>query len=179
MSIQMGQPIKGMRPGRLLAPIFAGNSPRSERFSQAALTGGVIGLMLENIAWLTEFPQTPPLYQSGVIYRPEKHRIDRSGNTIEYGEDWQTIPYVIYNRNGDCEDLGAWRAAELRMAAYLIHFKKTGEKNPALKSRGIKALPDIAVRRLPDGAWRAHVRVRWPDGHIEDPSAKLGMYAYA
>jgi len=157
---ELGQPFKGMRPGRILAPIFSGNSPQSERFSQAALTGGVVGLMLENIAWLKVYPQTPLLYQSGVIYKPEKRRVNRDGTVIEYGEDWQTIPYVLYNGFGDCEDLGAWRAAELRV-------------------RGIKALPDIKVRHLPDGAWRAHVRVRLPNGRIEDPSAKLGMYEYA
>lgn len=160
MPRELGQPYKGMRPGRIMAPIFAGNSPKSEQFSQAALTGGVIGLMLENMAWLKAYPKTPLLYQSGVIYKPEQRRIDRAGHVIEYGEDWQTIPYVLYNGFGDCEDLGAWRSAELRM-------------------RGIKAVPDVKVRRLPDGAWRAHVRVRWPDGHIEDPSAKLGMYEYS
>lgn len=160
MGYQLGQPVKGMRPARIMAPIFSANTPKSELFSKAALTGGVIGLMLENIAWLRAYPNTPKLYDSGVIYKPEKHRETKEGKMIEYGEDWMTIPYIIYHGYGDCEDLGAWRAAELRVS-------------------GVKAVPDIAVRRLPDGAWRAHVRVKWPDGHIEDPSAKLGMYEYA
>lgn len=151
---------KGMRPARILSPIFAGDGPQAIAFARMALQGGVIGLMLENMAWLKTNPQTPALYHAGVIYKPEKHRTDHGGHTLEYGEDWQTIPWVIYHGFGDCEDLGAWRAAELRM-------------------QGVKATPHIAIRKLADGAWRAHVQVKWPDGHIEDPSAKLGMYAYA
>jgi hypothetical protein len=159
--VSMGQPVKGMRFARVVAPIFSSNTPAEIAFTQAALTGGVIGLMLENIAWIRAYPRlSPPLYHSGVIYKPEKHRADHNGHTIEYGEDWQTIPYVILNGFGDCEDLAAYRSAELR-------------------AQGVKATPDIAIRQLPDGAWRAHVRVRHPDGTIEDPSARLGMYQYA
>jgi hypothetical protein len=138
-----------MRPAVIDSPIFADNTRRNAYFSQAALAAGVLGLMLEDVAYLKFYPKTPDLYDSGVIYKPE-----------EGTEVWRTIPYVIAAGWGDCEDLGAWRAAELRVRY------------------GVKAVPHIRVRKLPSGSWRAHVVVRWPDGSIEDPSAKLGMYLY-
>lgn len=152
---------KGMRPAHIVAPIFARSDPRHAVMSRDMLRGGVIGLMLENMAWLRAYPQTPDLYSAGVIYKPESQKKDAKGNITEYGETWQTIPWVLYRGYGDCEDLGAWRAAELR------------------QKYGIRALPYIKVKQMPGGFWRAHVVVQWPGGKIEDPSAKLGMYAYS
>lgn len=151
----------GMRSAHIKAPIFVANDPKNARMSQLMLAGGVFGLMLENIAWLQAHPQTPDLYNAGVTYKPERRRINpNTGKPSEYGEEWQTIPWVIYRGYGDCEDLGAWRAAELRAKYH------------------VKATPFIKMRRMPDGYWRAHVVVRWPNGQIEDPSAKLGMYTF-
>ncbi len=150
----------GMRSAHIMAPIFVKNDALNARMSQLMLAGGVFGLMLENIAWLQAHPETPELYQAGVSYKPERRRVNSAGRATEYGEEWQTIPWVIYRGYGDCEDLGAWRAAELR-----AKFK-------------IAATPFIKMRRMPNGYWRAHVVVRWPNGQIEDPSAKLGMYTF-
>lgn len=150
----------GMRPAHIMAPIFVRSDPMNARMSQLMLAGGVYGLMLQNIAWLKAHPETPDLYEAGVTYKPERHRVAPGGKVSEYGEEWQTIPYVIYRGYGDCEDLGAWRSAELR-AKY-----------------NIQATPFIKMRQMPDGFWRAHVVVRWPNGVIEDPSAKLGMYTF-
>lgn len=152
------QHLKGMRPAKIMAPIFASNDPRHIAMSREMLEGGVVGVMLQNMAWLKAYPNTPEIYKAGVKYKPEKH-VKRNGQVIQYGEEWQTIPWVIYRGYGDCEDLGAWRSAELQR-------------------KGIKAFPYIKIRRMPTGFWRAHVVVRWPDGRIEDPSAKLGMYDY-
>lgn len=150
----------GMRPAHIMAPIFTSNEPNAAKMSQYMLAAGVYGLMLENLAWLRFHPETPDLYSAGVTYKPERRRLTKNGKVLEYGEEWQTIPWVIYRGYGDCEDLGAWRAAELR-AKYRI-----------------QASPYIKVRRMPDGFWRAHVVVRWPDGRLEDPAAKLGMYTF-
>lgn len=149
----------GMRAAHIMAPVFVRNDSRNARMSQLMLAGGVYGLMLQDIAWLKMHPETPLLYEAGVTYKPERRREDGS-HVSEYGEEWQTIPWVLYRGYGDCEDLGAWRAAELRVRY------------------GIPANPYIKIRRMPDGYWRAHVVVRWPDGRIEDPSAKLGMYTF-
>jgi hypothetical protein len=177
MPIEQGQPVRGMRPARIMAPIFSNNSPKEIEFSRLALRAGVMGLMLENCAWLYEYPQTPLLYQSGCFYKPEK-RETQGSKVVQYGEDWQTIPYVMHAGFGDCEDLGAWRSAELRMLPFMLKFKATGIKDKSLITKGIKATPFIKVRQMPGGSWRAHVVVKWPNGTIEDPSAKLGMYAY-
>jgi hypothetical protein len=84
--------------------------------------------------------RVPSLYQSGVRYRRESP--DR----------WSTADLVNARGFGDCEDLSAWRAAELRQA-------------------GEPAYAD--VRHVGGHQWHAYV-VRG-DGRSEDPSAALGM----
>lgn len=111
------------------------------------LRSALRGLQLANVAWLRfNAGKVPPLYQSGVRYLGE-----------ESDEQWLTIPYVYAARAGDCEDLAAWRAAELN-------------------TQGVNAFVDVLVRRI-DGTWRGHAVVRLPNGKIEDPAAKLGMPA--
>jgi hypothetical protein len=147
-----------------MAPIFVRSDAKNAAMSQQMLAAGVYGLMLMNIAWLKAHPDTPDLYDAGVAYKPERRREvagkGSSTQVTEYGEEWQTIPWVIYRGYGDCEDLGAWRSAELRV------------------KYGIAAEPFVKVKHMPTGQWRAHVVVRWPNGQLEDPSAKLGMYTY-
>lgn len=139
---------KGLATPRLLMPILASRTSRHLAFSQDALDAGLKGLVLMNVAWLKHYPETPALYDSGVIYRPEFAV-----------EDWETIPYIIYRGYGDCEDLASWRAAELR-------------------GKGINAWSVAKLRRMPNGAIRGHAVVRYPSGREEDPSARLGMYLY-
>lgn len=99
-----------------------------------------------NVLWLESHPKTSMLYSSGVRYRPESTT-----------EAWLDIPHVLELKFGDCEDLAAWRCAELRV-------------------RGVNARPNLKWYNRPDqGITLYHVQVRFPDGSIEDPSAKLGM----
>lgn len=86
----------------------------------------------------------PLLYQSGVRYRPEP-----PGR-----EQWQLPWETLRLKNGDCEDLAAWRAAEL----WMYHG-------------------DMAARAiLRDwGTGTMHCLVRHGSGEIEDPSRLLGM----
>lgn len=112
----------------------------------------ILRLLLEalvgvNELWLRRFPQTPRIYQSGVIYLREP-----SGR-----DDWQDIPECLYRRNADCEDLASWRVAELR--AY----------------EGIEAHPYVKGFELQPGKTLYHIQVILPNGEIEDPSRKLGM----
>lgn len=88
----------------------------------------------------------PTLYASGVRYQREARNPDGTRK-----EDWRTIAELLGYRFGDCEDLAAYRVAELR-------------------ERGINASPWITRHGK---TW--HVRVRHPNGEIEDPSARLGM----
>jgi len=94
--------------------------------------------------WLLAYhSHIPPIYKSGVRYQREQ------GTEI-----WKPAPRVFADRVGDCEDLAAWRAAELRQA---------GEE-------GARA---VAIHHPNSRLW--HAVVEREDGTIEDPSKALGM----
>jgi hypothetical protein len=84
----------------------------------------------------------PPLYESGVVYKDEPRDVWRHAVDV-LGEKW-----------GDCEDLAAYRAAELRVS---------GED------------PDAAVTVYQSGPGRYHAVVARSGGVLEDPSRALGM----
>jgi hypothetical protein len=111
--------------------------PPTARALKAA-TQGLVALNRE----ILRANQMPPIYKSGVQYRAESLGAER----------WRRADEVWRLGVGDCEDLAAWRVAELQL-------------------RGELAQPDI-VRT---GFKRYHARVRRGDGTIEDPSALLGM----
>jgi hypothetical protein len=82
----------------------------------------------------------PRLYESGVYYQREPKGRER----------WQTAVETYRRGAGDCEDLTAWRVAELRF-----------DGEPA---RGIV---------IPTGPRRYHAIVERADGSLEDPSRRL------
>lgn len=88
---------------------------------------------------------TPRLYGSGIVYRREPA-----------GEEWWESAAdalgVVSSRSGDCEDLSAYRAAELRV--FLDD-------------------PDAAVRIVRTKRGTFHAIVERGDGVIEDPSRIL------
>ncbi len=85
----------------------------------------------------------PPLYKSGVIYKPEP-----TSNPYEVFSD----PYTTYLEGwGDCDDLVIWRIAEVLAS-------------------GSEAWP-VAMRKI--GTTRYHVAVRLENGDEEDPSIIL------
>ena len=113
-------------------------------------------LVAVNMAWLKAHPDTPPLYQSGVIYVPEP----------EGQEIFADIATVMAVGGGDCDDLVAWRVAEL-------HF--SGEDPRA--SVKLIAYPRVCPDPK-EPCTLYHVQVRRTDGlrsYTEDPSARLGM----
>ena len=112
----------------------------------AALVRLLEALTGVNEAWLRENPNAPDLYASGVRYLEEPHGRD----------DWQDIPETLALRNGDCEDLGCWRVAELRVRAneHAIPFVRKSWSGP-------RTIFHVAVRRA--------------NGDLEDPSRILGM----
>jgi hypothetical protein len=118
----------------------------SDEAKRAALSHLLEALTAVNVAWLTEHPSAPLIYESGVRYEEEPHGRD----------DWQDIPETIALRVGDCEDLGCWRIAELRtrVREYAVPFVKRSIEGP-------RTVYHIAVRRA--------------DGTLEDPSRILGM----
>lgn len=124
------------------------------RVAMPFVTATDLGLALDAVtAWnidaMRERP-LPPLYQAGVRYAREPMCRHESG-AENMCEEFVTAHEVVRRGIGDCDDLGPFRAAELRLQ---------GEQAQAF------------ARRSPAG-W--HVVVRREDGSIEDPSAKLGM----
>ena len=105
------------------------------------LRAAVVGLALIDAAQMRG-KAYPPLYSAGVRYR-------REGTGKEH---WQTASEMLASRRADCEDLVAYRLAELWSA---------GEKGarPVVTKRG--------------NTW--HVTLRRASGQHEDPSRKLGM----
>ena len=102
-------------------------------------------LIATNLIYLKMYPNTVPLYRSGVRYKEER-----------FGEeDFFDIPTVLKQGHADCEDLAAWRIAE-----YL--------------SVGYWAAPLVTWEMYDNGDILFHVRVNTQYG-IEDPSARLGM----
>lgn len=98
------------------------------------------GLVALN-AYLISRHNLPPLYETGVRYEREP---------VEY---WRHAQIVLAEGWGDCEDLAAYRAAELRVYS--------GE--PAR----------IGIIRT--GPRTLHAIVLRANGDTEDPSRKLGM----
>lgn len=86
----------------------------------------------------------PALYRSGVRYQREPRG----------REDWQTVSRAYRAKVADCEDLAAWRAAELVV---------TGEDS------GARAV----IKRVRPGL--IHCLVMRGNGSMEDPSRLLGM----
>jgi hypothetical protein len=82
----------------------------------------------------------PPLYESGIRYARE----------APGRESWQFAHELLETREGDCEDLACYRAAELRL-----------DGEPAIAE----------VVRTPRRSF--HAVVRRADGRIEDPSKIL------
>lgn len=118
-------------------------------------SSGMLGVLLAALDALTlaardelEHRDLPPLYSAGVRYQRETP----AGRC----ECWRSPLEVLAAGGGDCDDLGAWRAAELQLAGV-----------PA------RAVPFWAGPRT------IHVIVlrQFPDGRLgyEDPSARLGM----
>lgn len=113
----------------------------------AGLGGAWVETALEGLTALAERDivegGVPALYTSGVRYERERGT-----------EDWQLPSQVLGRGRGDCEDLAAWRAAELR-----VHGVDPGARA-------------IVVRT---GPRTLHALVERSDGVREDPSAALGM----
>ncbi len=127
-------------------------SPAQRIASESVLRLLLEALTAANVVHLQYHPNTPSIYDGGVRYKREEPPFP--GAPIP--EVWKSIPYILADGEGDCEDLACARVAEL-----IVHHR-------------------IAAR--PVFRWRAignmlvyHILVEHPDGTIEDPSQRLGM----
>lgn len=122
------------------------------------LSSLVSSLALANLRYLHKNPQTPALYDLG------KRGLVRYQREPRGKEEWCDLLEVYRRGWGDCEDLAAWRCAELQ-------FRK------------IPAVPNIRFRRV--GKQTIYhvtvLTVAEKDGKKgiveEDPSRLLGMRA--
>ena len=108
-----------------------------------ALGAALAALQTIDEIWLRAHPGTPRLYESGVVYEAETAT-----------EEWLPWPYLLAAGVGDCEDLAAARASELRVCG----------EDPGARAIAYKSGPRM---------W--HAVVLRGDGTIEDPSLILGM----
>ena len=130
---------------RMLTPKVVQSKRSKERCIEAIANG----LALVNVEYLNARPDTPPLYQSGVYYCDDRKFKSR--------DPWNDIPTTLEKGCGNCTALVAWRLAELWR-------------------QGIDdAEADAIHQKLSNGNTLFHLRIRYANGHIEDPSQQLGM----
>lgn len=133
------------------------------------------------IAWLVEGVartnrmlmiehHVPPIYQSGVGYRPEPWN--------GYAQSFSDVREVVRRRWGECKSLTAWLLASHRnaardenMAARFGVDVSYRDYPPGQRPRGFKLQPDA-------NGWQRlfHVQVRLPDGSLEDPTLKVPLW---
>lgn len=112
-----------------------------------ALVDALAGVNLQYLRFMAAHRrQLPPMYTTGVRWQ----------NQVMGNDKWRDIPRLLVTGKGSCEDLAAWRAAELRLF-------------------GEAAKIDVETYELGNGSIIYHVTVERPDGSKEDPSAALGM----
>lgn len=107
-------------------------------------------LTAANVEWLRSHPAAPSILApaAGVRYEREPRGV----------EHWQSLPALLSSGVGDCEDLAAARAAELRVS---------GVDASAVPVR-------VKIARGVGGVDLWHIVVQTPRG-TEDPSRALGM----
>ncbi len=137
-----------------VSSLFAADQ-HDQRQSQDTLALLLECLVQMNEKILRERSDIPLLYDAGVRYDPEP-----LGQ-----ENWQDCVTTWKRGRGDCEDLSAWRAAELRVRM------------------GASARCIYTWKKLPNGVLMYHIKVEYTgaDGqrHEEDPSRRLGMNSNA
>lgn len=131
--------------------------PRAVPESRAVATiarGFLMGVVLQNCL-LIRAGLVPRIYESGIEFRPEPWQ----GKFEEFAD----CLTVCRRGWGDCDDLVAWRVAELRVLG-----------DPKLGLSPCKATIKVYWREWFEGRG-FHAEVRLPDGSVEDPSRFLGM----
>lgn len=118
----------------------------SERAESHKILKMLLGCLVKINLLHLSFRKYPLLYKSGVRYIRKNH--------IDF-QEFEDLPTALELGGSDCGPLTAWRVAELR-------------------NNGILAKPNLLLQT--DGNfYQYHVRVKYQDGTIEDPSKRLGM----
>lgn len=133
----------------VLGGVAKGDAPNALALGLDFLTKWNVELMQQRKA---QGRPLPPLYSAGCRYQRE----DYDGPNPE---DWRDAVEVVRRRGGDCEDLAAYRAAELNVA-------------------GMPARCVFVERKKPHGRL-FHIVVSYVNRagvhKLDDPSRRLGM----
>jgi hypothetical protein len=148
---------------QVVCSLSNGSEGTSNWLRKSRVFGTVIKALLDaqvrnNLLYLSLHRGIPPLYKSGVRYKPEPEGQTFNGLPAE---EFALIPVVLARKSGDCDDLAPWRCAEL------IHGGEPAKIRIQWRAR----------RNLDGSSGRKyfHIVVRRSNGVIEDPSAELGM----
>jgi hypothetical protein len=125
------------------------------------------GVVRTNQLYLIE-NAVPPLYESGVFYRPEPWAAS--------AQSFSEVAEVRLRRWGECKALSCWLVAEKRNAArsaaeaglFTLDIQARDYRPGQRLPRGYENLPR---RRGRQRLW--HVRVKLPGGGFEDPSERV------
>lgn len=118
---------------RIALPINLFKDPWTRRASEMIVSRLFGVIVYANILYLKDHPDTPDLYDAGVIYKREN------------GEQWKTIPECIADGYADCEDLSAWLVAQ-----YIVRKGIQARGLISKKCRGKRCLYHVRCR-LPNG----------------------------
>lgn len=124
----------------------------------------VFNALADDNARLVSDGRVPPLYGSGVRYQREP------------SERWINALQVYRQGHGDCEDLAAWRAGELRALGWRA-LLPSQEGYATARARHMASIEaEVALTREGDNLFHAITRYRvGPNWYLDDPSARLGM----
>ena len=170
-----------MMPVDLHFGLFTGNF--SESLSESIALLWLRAMAASNLAWLREHPEATGPYSGKIKYIkecdtqhwlpiPELHRQRR---VLDRHDE------VVMEAGGDCKDLATYAVAWYyrlgeRFAAEAMRRVAAGKPSGRIlnAARTLKAVK-VDLIHSHSGFFRYHVRCKWPDGTIEDPSDKLGM----
>lgn len=169
-----------MMPVDLHFGLFTSNFPA--HLSEKIAILWLRAMAASNLAWLREHPEATGPYSGKIQYIrehntqhwlpvPELHRVRP---VLKDGESHMAA-------GGDCKDLATYAVAwYYRLGERLKEqaIRLIGQGKPADKVlRAAKILMSVKVDLVSSnsGFFRYHVRCRWPNGKIEDPSDRLGM----
>ncbi len=139
-------------------------------FDEKAAVRFLNWLAQENALLLRERPELPLLYESGVVYRRETNEV------------WCDFLNLLAQGHEDCDALSAARAGELMARGWKALVPGEPGYRYAHRTRPASIRSEVFLRtRVRPGrvgiyhcVTRYRLRGRWL---VDDPSARLGMYA--
>lgn len=159
------------------------NDHYSTDLSESIVLLWLRAMAASNLAYLHEHPETPGPYSGQIKYIlevdtqhwlpiPELHRQRQVLNAA--GE-------VVLQAGGDCKDLATYVVAWYYYLGERLQAEAMRRLAQGIPSgrvlRAAKTLKSVKIDLVPSnsGFFKYHVRCRWPNGRVEDPSLKLGM----